>query len=80
MLLECTCGDVSLEQWHRLMKGARKISYKWLVRKIERELPKLYCSLCLGFHNPWEDKTYSTKTHYVLTHSAIEYFIRKEKL
>ena len=78
MFLECTCGDVSLDQWHRLMKGVRRISYKWLVRKIKRELPSLYRELSLDFYNPWEEQTYSTKTHYVLTHSAIEYFIRKE--
>lgn len=77
MDLECTCGDITMEQWNELMQGKRRISYRWLVNKIKRELPDVYKSLCLQFYNPWDDKTYSTKTHYVLTHSAIEYFFRK---
>ena len=78
MMLECTCMDINPDEWKMLMKGKRRISYQWLKKKIKRELPDLFRSLCLDFYNPWEDNTYSTKTHYVLTHSAIEYFIRKD--
>lgn len=77
MYLDCTCANISLSQWKCLMKRKRKISYEWIKRKIKKGMPDLYKNLCLEFYNPWEDKTYSTKTHYILTHSAIEYFIRK---
>lgn len=78
MYLETTCQDVSLEQWKSLMKGARKCSYKKLVRKIKKEIPSLYDALCLQFYSPWENNCKQTKTHYILVHSAIEYFIKKQ--
>ena len=77
MILECMCTDITLEKWKNLMKGKKRISYRWLVQKIRRELPVIYKELDLEFYNPWEEQTYSTRTHYVLTHSAIEYFFRK---
>lgn len=77
MELECTCVSISKDRWNELMKGKRSIGYKWLVNKIKKEMPDVYEHLCLQYYNPWNDKTYSTKTHYVLTHSAIEYFFRK---
>ena len=57
------------------MTGARKASYKNLKRKIKSELPELYYALGLNFPNPQACK--QTKTHYILVHSAIEYFIHK---
>ena len=77
MELECTCMNINKDRWDELMKGKKRISYKWLVNKIKKNLPCVYEDLSLQYYNPWEDKTYSTKTHYVLTHSAIEYFFRK---
>ena len=77
MELECTCCDINKGRWDELMKEKKRISHRWLVNKIKKELPMVYESLCLQFYNPWNDNTYSTKTHYVLTHSAIEYFFRK---
>ena len=77
MYLECTCGDVTEEKWNELYKGARPINYKWLVNKIKKELPKLYEELALNLFNPWWEESSSTKTHYILVHSAIDYFIRK---
>lgn len=77
MYLECTCADVSIDKWNELMKGARKASYNRLVAKIKRELPELYKELTLEYYNPWEEKCQQTKTHYILVHSATEYFIRK---
>ena len=77
MYLECTCETISLSKWERLMQGARKASYKKLVRLIKKEIPSLYESLCLNLYNPWENDCKQTKTHYILVHSAIEYFIRK---
>jgi hypothetical protein len=78
MYLECTCENISIDQWNELMKGARKASYKRLVRLVKKEIPSLYNSLCLNLYNPWENNCQQTKTHYILVHSAIEYFIRKE--
>ncbi|MBQ0154708.1 MAG: hypothetical protein KBS70_08020 [Bacteroidales bacterium] len=77
MYLECSCCDINQSQWNRLMKGRRKMSYRWLVAHIKKYLPELYHSLGLQFYNPWEDQCYRTPSHYVLTHSAIEFFIHK---
>ena len=72
MYLECTCETISLSKWERLMQGARKASYKNLVRLIKKEIPELYSSLSLDLYNPWENDCQQTKTHYILVHSAIE--------
>jgi len=77
MYLECTCEKISADKWEELMKGGKPINYKWLVNKIKRELPYLYNELSLQYYNPWENDCKQTKTHYILVHSAIEYFIRK---
>ena len=77
MYLECTCETISLSKWELLMQGAKKASYKNLVRLIKKEIPELYSSLSLDLYNPWENDCQQTKTHYILVHSAIEYFIRK---
>ena len=77
MYLECTCTQVSADKWAELMKGGKPINYKWLVDKIKRELPNLYYELALEYPNPYKDECLVTKTHYILVHSAIEYFIKK---
>lgn len=77
MYLECTCVDISLEQWNQLMKGARKCSYKNLLRRVKSEMRELYDGLCLDYYNPFWEQCKQTKTHYILVSSAIEYFIRK---
>ena len=59
------------------MRGARKCSYKRLVARIKKELPELYNALCLNLYNPYEESCQQTKTHYILVHSSIEYFIHK---
>ena len=79
MYLECTCEGIGMDRWNKLMRGARKASYKRLVSKIKKEMPELYNSLCLNLYNPWENDCMQTKTHYILVHSAIEYFIRKDE-
>ncbi len=77
MYLECTCADITATQWDKLMRGARKASYKRLVAKIKREMPDLYKALSLDLNNPWADNCAQTKTHYILVWSATEYFIVK---
>lgn len=75
--MEATCASISAYECERLKKGAKKKSYKKLVAMIKEELPDLYECLSLDFYNPYCNQTYATKTHYILTHSATEYFIRK---
>ena len=75
--LETDCTSIDIERWDELMKGARKANYPRLVRRIKRELPNLYDTLSLDAFNPWCDHCRQTRTHYILVHSAIEYFIRK---
>lgn len=78
MYLETNCVNCGgIDRWNELMKGARKCSYKRLVARIKKEIPSLYESLCLNLYNPWEGDCQQTKTHYILVHSGIEYFIRK---
>lgn len=77
MTFECSCIGISVEMWNELMKGARRASYPRLVARIKRELPTLFQALALDFYNPWENECKQTRTHYILVHSAIEYFIRK---
>ena len=59
------------------MRGARKCSYKKLVNKIKKELPRLYEELLLNVPNPYAGYCKQTNTHYILVHSMIEYFILK---
>ena len=55
MYYETCCVDTTLDEWKQRMKGARKASYKRLVRKIKRELPDLYNTLLLDYYNPFWD-------------------------
>ena len=75
MYLDCTCTEINIDKWNELIKGARPMSYEWLRRREKKHLPELYNSLCMDYYNPWESYTRRTKTHYILVHSAIEYFI-----
>ena len=77
MELECTCCQITIEEWEQKMKGSRPLNYKWLVNKIKKHLPHLYEALCLKFPNPWENECRVNQDYYILVHSATEYFIRK---
>ncbi len=77
MTLECTCSNISNQEWERLMKGAKPINYEWLIKKVKKNLPDLYQTLCLDYYNPYMSQCKVTKTHYILVHSSIEYFITK---
>ena len=78
MYLECTCADVTEKQWERLMHNARRMSYKKLLSLIKNNLTDLYYGLGLQYPNPYSTQCRQTDTHYILVHSAIEYFIRKD--
>lgn len=77
MELEYTCSEITLNKWNDLMNGAKPINYDWLKNKIRKHLPELYKELHLDWHNPYGQQSKVTKTHYILVHSAIEYFIKK---
>lgn len=77
MKLQCTCADINIHEWNRLMKGSKPINYNWLKNKIKKHLPELYQDLLLEFVNPYGNQSRVTKTHYILVHSATEYFIKK---
>lgn len=77
MYYETNCTQISIQKWNALMKGAKKCSYKKLVSRIKKKIPSLYDSLALQFPNPYAEQCQQTKTHFILVHSSIEYFIRK---
>lgn len=77
MYLEKTCVDCTQQEWENLMKGANPYPYKKLVEEIRKNIYLLYRDLCLNLYNPWANDCAETDTHYILVHSAIEYFIRK---
>ena len=77
MYYDTNCTQVTIDKWNALMKGSKKASYKRLVSRIKKELPSLYMELALQFPNPYADQCRQTKTHYILVHSAIEFFIHK---
>lgn len=77
MTLECTCNNINIQEWERLMRGSKPINYEWLIKKIKKKLPNLYQTLGLNYYNPYRSQCKVTKTHYILVHSSIEYFITK---
>lgn len=77
MMYETNCTEITITRWKELMKYARPCPYRLLVKRIKKEIPYLYNSLALEFPNPYASQCKSTPTHYILVHSAIEYFIRK---
>lgn len=76
---DTNCTQVSRPEWEALMKGARRFSYKKAVALVRKCLPDLYESLALQYRNPWAGDCRRTKTHVILVHSMIEYFLRIEE-
>jgi hypothetical protein len=60
------------------MAGARKFSYKKAVALVKQHIPELFQALALEYPNPYSSSCRRTKTHVILAHSAIEYFLRIE--
>lgn len=77
MYYDTNCTEITIDRWNALMKGARKASYRKLVSRIKREIPDLYRELTLQYPNPYADECRQTRTHFILVHSAIEFFIHK---
>jgi hypothetical protein len=76
MYLECNCTNISLTKWNQLMEGAKRMDKRKLHKLVKSNCPNLYKGLSLHLHNPYN--YYKTKTHYILVHSGIEYFLRKD--
>lgn len=68
----CNCTDTSIEDWNKLMKGAKKANKLEINNLIKKFLPEFYFELALNLTNPFN--YYRTKTHLILAHSGIEYF------
>lgn len=57
-----------------LMNGATPANKKVIDKLVKEHLPNLFDDLALQYYNPY--KYYKTKTHFILVHSSIEYFLR----
>ena len=68
----CSCIDIST--WKELMKGAVKANKREINRLVKRFEPTFYNMLALNFYNPYG--YFRTKHHFVVVHSAIEYFFK----
>ena len=71
---ETNCTETSQSEWNKLMHGAKRTDKKKLNKLVKNQLPELYEDLALKYYNPYN--YYKTKTHYILVHSGIEYFLR----
>ena len=61
------------------MKDVKKTDYNELVKKIQEDIPNLYRELRLDLQIYIKNiYIYEIDTHYILIHSSIEYFIKKE--
>lgn len=77
MYLEATCIDLTSEKIENILRNSKPINYKWLIGRIRKQIPSLYENLCLDYYNPYQNNCRVTKDYYILVHSAIEFFIRK---
>jgi len=74
--LECTCSDISICEWEKLMANAKKANGRKIRQMIKNQLPDLYEELALMFPNMYEQNSQRTSTHLIYVHSAIEYFLK----
>jgi len=79
---ECNCTSISIANWDKLMEGALRADKYKTNRLVKEHLPYLFKSLGLdqkslkdlNRYNPYN--YYKTKTHLILVHSNIEYFLK----
>lgn len=74
--LEATCSGITMTKWEQLMENATRANKQKIDAIVKEYLPELFDSLTLNLFNPYE--YFKTRTHLVLVHSSIEYFLRFE--
>ena len=72
--LETTCVGCGQRRWDQLMQDAVKANKRTINKLVQEHLPDLYHGLALDYYNPYN--YLKTKTHLILVHSSIEYFLR----
>lgn len=71
---ETSCTCINTSTWEQLMKGAVKANKREINRLVKRFEPTFYNMLALNFYNPYN--YFRTGNHFVVVHSAIEYFFK----
>jgi len=71
---ETDCTITSKYTWDKLMKNKTVANKRRIDKLVKEHVPDLFDSLALQFYNPY--RYYKTKTHLILVHSSIEYFLR----
>lgn len=74
VVYDTNCTETTPHNWERLMEGAVKANKKKINSIVKRLLPSLWEELGLKYYNPYSYKR--SRTHLILVHSAIEYFIK----
>ena len=74
LTLECTCEDIRIYKWESLMENHTRANHRIIDKLVKKHLPDLYYDIGLNFPNPYY--YHKTKTHLILVHSSIEYFLK----
>jgi hypothetical protein len=75
--LENACSGIGLKQWEEQMNGSVRADKRRINALVRRHLPEMYQDLALNLYNPY--RYFKTRSHLILVHSAIEYFLRYEE-
>ena len=83
--LETTCVGITERKWDSLMENHTRADKYQINKLVKQYLPDLFISLGLNeqslknlsWYNPYD--YYKTKTHFILVHSSIEYFLKFTK-
>ena len=76
LFLEATCVGCGIFEWEELMKDHTRANKNQIDNLVKKHLPELYKALFLNLYNPYF--YHKTKTHLILVHSGIEYFLKFE--
>ena len=79
---QCNCTEITEKRWDQLMKNAKRADVYKINKLVKEHLPELFIHLGLDcrplrdlyWFNPYH--YYKTKTHLILVHSSIEYFLK----
>lgn len=74
LYLENTCSSVTIREYDKLYEKATRANKSTINKLVLDHLPDLYEGLALNLWNPYH--YYKTKTHLILIHSQIDYFLR----